>query len=877
MIKANGIKEDEKMQANEKNRIIDKEFRESDGEKRENIFKRLGSLIRSKLSGKGEREVRTRLRLIVTFMLTVGASFLLSTAELPFSTFPLVIALICSSRRHIPAVVIGVALSLFSGTPTIYAYVAVAVLFIRVLTVLMPLIFSDGFFPSRTKSREIIPHKSDALDEKRDERGENYIVEAISRMFCEKLYSRALCSAVGGAICGVVLLFGSGFSLYSALATLVLTIGAPLATLAFGGALGEELEGDRYRLIAFGSIFFFAVYGAADKSVLGMPLAPCIATALTLYVCSGSGIIRGLATAFVCGIAFDLTYLPLLVLSAVVFCLVSAVRRNAGVAVVSGMILLWCYYIGGTAGLVGVLPPMLLAIPVYMLADKYREMMNAPFGRAAAEGIYFAAAVTEQNKNAAVKERLNVLSDTFSSLSETFFKLSNRFRRSDLLGIRKIADSSFEKVCEGCRERERCWGADIEVTLEAVKCVSSELYNKGSINSEALPESFRASCKRSERLVSDINEATREATERMISGGRANFFASNYDDITAILKDALSVDSEEYECDLALGERIFEYLYSGGMSVKGVVVYGKRCIHVIAKGLSGIDCLSAERAEEICRRVSEMVGAALTLPVIEVGQDGNVMLMYSRPSVKASCAHGRLSGSGREWSSRDRGQNEYIDLFDSDESLCGDMTEAFITDNSYFYSLISDGMGSGAQAAYTSGVCAMFVEKMLEAGNRADITIRMLNNVIRSENMGCGDECSATVDLLELDLMSGGAAFIKSGAAPTYIAREGTVYKISSRTMPVGIIKDADARITKFDTKKGDIIVMMSDGCCHDSEDCPWLVEFLCSYMKRTRQTVQVGEEICESLKDEILKEAVINLPEGVERDDISVSVIVVG
>ena len=125
--------------------------------------------------------------------------------------------------------------------------------------------------------------------------------------------------------------------------------------------------------------------------------------------------------------------------------------------------------------------------------------------------------------------------------------------------------------------------------------------------------------------------------------------------------------------------------------------------------------------------------------------------------------------------------------------------------------------------------------------------------------------------------MSGTAAFIKSGAAPTYIAREGTVYKISSRTMPVGIIKDADARITRFDTKKGDIIVMMSDGCCHDSEDCPWLVEYLCAYMTKAKRTVTVGEELCERLKDEILREAVKNAPEGEERDDISVSVIVVG
>jgi serine phosphatase RsbU (regulator of sigma subunit) len=95
--------------------------------------------------------------------------------------------------------------------------------------------------------------------------------------------------------------------------------------------------------------------------------------------------------------------------------------------------------------------------------------------------------------------------------------------------------------------------------------------------------------------------------------------------------------------------------------------------------------------------------------------------------------------------------------------------------------------------------------------------------------------------------------------------------------MPVGIIKDADTRITKFDTKKGDIIIMMSDGCCPDSEDCSWLVEYLCGYMSKGKRTVSVGEELSERLRDEILREAVKNLDPERERDDISVSVVVVG
>ncbi len=862
------------MDASEKN--LKKEKNKEGG----GAIKRLGARVRDKLAEKGEREVRERLKRVVYFALTVAVTYFLSISELPFSAFPFSLALACSTRNHLPAVGIGILLATLGGLPEVYGFTCVALLFVRVLIALLPVIFSEPLIGKASKEKRIIPYKQDALDERaEDGREQNYISLGFSRLFCEKLYVKVLCALSAGLLCGVFLLIADDFSIYSLCTTLILCLAVPIAVLALGGVFGEaEYKRGWYTTVSLAVIILFSVYGSGGLKVLGMPMAPCLAMLITLYVCAGKGIIWGCGAALLCGVAFEPSYAPLLVLSAVIFCLVSAVKRNAGVAVVCVAVVVWCYYIGGERGLVSVLPPMLMAIPVYMLADKYREMMNAPYRRETADGLYFATAVTEKTKNEAVKERLSMLSETFSSLSETFYKLSNRFRRSDVLGIRKITDSAFEKVCEGCRNRERCWGGELGETLEAIKQVTSRLHTSGSVASGDLPEKFSSQCIRLDKLISEVNIATRRTTEEIINGGKANFFASNYDDITAILKDALNNDSEEYECDLKAGEQIYDYLCSCGIHSGGVVVYGKRCLHVVAKSVTGADNLSAEKTTELRRRISETVGVELTDPVIEVGKDGNVMILSSRPRVKASCAHGRVSRAGKEWSSEGGDGDElFVDPFEESEETCGDMTDAFITDNSYFYSLISDGMGSGAEAAYTSGVCAMFIEKMLMAGNRADITLRMLNNVIRSENMGCGNECSATVDLLELDLMSGTAAFVKSGAAPTYIAREGTVYKISSRTMPVGIIKDADARITRFDTKKRDIIVMMSDGCCHDSEDCPWLVEYLCAYMTKAKKTVSVGEELCERLKDEILREAVKNAPEGEERDDISVSVIVVG
>ncbi len=849
------------------------------------LWKQWGRALREK----DEQTVRRRLSAFVEFLLTLSAAFLMGGTKLFFGTFPLAPVLCLTARKRLPAVLLGLgAACLFGGLPFEYFLVGLSILLIRILAVLMPAIWRSLAEERESEGQELIPYdpllpvedgQASPLREK--VRGKSAEAPGVlSELFCEGLATRLLCGAVGGFLCGLFLLLERDFSMYALFATLALTLGVPLLTAGLLGSLGEA----RYRtpllsVFSLGLLSLFCVMGALNKSILGMPMAPFMAMLLTLYASSEKGIFGGVGIALLCALGFEWRYLPLLLLSAVLFSLVSYIKKSAGVATVCGLVVIFCYYIGGEQGLVYVLPPMLLALPVYMAADRYKEMMRSPLQRQSrlAEGVYFAEAVAEKSKNEQAKDRLVSLSEAFSSLSENFYKLSDRFRRPDILGLKRITDSTFEKICRDCRNRELCYGADYDRTLEAMGHITAVLHKKGNVSRAAVPETFQSVCLRVDRILDEVNKELLLVTEQKIKEGKAGFFASNYEDITAILDAALNSDPEEYACDGEAGEKIFDYLYSVGLNIGGVAVYGKRCRHIVVRKVSGHENIDGEKSRELSEIIGRLVGEELTEPVFAVDKDGVSMLLHAKPKVKAFCSHGRLCGAD----SRREQESEpiLVDPFaaEDENALCGDMTEAFITDSSYFYALISDGMGSGSEAAYTANVSAMFIEKMLMAGNRADVTLRMLNNVIRSENMGCGGECSATVDLLELDLMSGTASFIKSGAAPTYIAREGTVYKISARTMPIGIIKDADARITKFDTRAGDLIIMVSDGCCPDSEDCQWLVEYLCNFMARGRKVLTVGEEICEKIKREILEEAVKNFPEGKERDDISVCVVVVG
>ena len=116
-------------------------------------------------------------------------------------------------------------------------------------------------------------------------------------------------------------------------------------------------------------------------------------------------------------------------------------------------------------------------------------------------------------------------------------------------------------------------------------------------------------------------------------------------------------------------------------------------------------------------------------------------------------------------------------------------------------------MGSGREAALTARICTVFLEKMLTAGNRKETALRLLNSFVRAK----GIECSATVDLMELDLITGRAGFIKSGAAPSYVRRDGNLFKLQSKTVPIGIMRALDAEQLCFDVEAGDVSIMLSD------------------------------------------------------------------
>ena len=89
------------------------------------------------------------------------------------------------------------------------------------------------------------------------------------------------------------------------------------------------------------------------------------------------------------------------------------------------------------------------------------------------------------------------------------------------------------------------------------------------------------------------------------------------------------------------------------------------------------------------------------------------------------------------------------------------------------------------------------------------------------------EEGSATADVCEIDLLRSSATFYKCGAAPSFVRRSGKLFKIESKTFPLGILDSPDTEKVSLDLKVGDVIIMLSDGVVQSFEDSSLLLSLL--------------------------------------------------
>lgn len=610
--------------------------------------------------------------------------------------------------------------------------------------------------------------------------------------FSEKVYVRVMIASAGAAVFGIVGMLHVQSIYYSIFSALLGIGGAFLSTAAFASFADMNADASRRA----GGLAVFSLGFCASLSMLDLPfsIGAVFAFLGAVYFSFSKDGALGALVGFSQGLALGPSYAAAFGAVGIISSLLWESSRVAAVVASALVASVLALFSEGLSALSEVIPEIALAAAVAAPLMKVLARRGLPaffdFERAGA-GIPF----LETGRG----RRYARVGKALDELSELLLGVGDRLRLPTRAEAKRICTSARVRHCSGCAFEGECTGRDEQTVASMFSNMAYRLTVSGSVSARIVPESVARRCFNMDSIIEFINHQTRKQSGLSEDARRAEMFASDYSAVATLLRD-LSGD-EEYALDKAAGDALLSGLSSLGFSFLSSSVYGKRARRVYMRGVDIGYTPAGERDIRVC--AEEILGTRLSSP--EFSLDGKYVnaSMHSIPAFSVEC--GRFAkASGRDQTS-------------------GDSACFFENGDGYHYTLVSDGMGSGREAALTSGISAEFLRKLLSAGCPMRSALEMLNCFVR----GSSGECFTTVDLMEADLYTGRARFIKSGAAPSFIIRRGQLYRIHSKTVPVGIMQALDAEAVAFDLAAGDTVVMVSDGVTGSYEDCPWLYELL--------------------------------------------------
>lgn len=143
----------------------------------------------------------------------------------------------------------------------------------------------------------------------------------------------------------------------------------------------------------------------------------------------------------------------------------------------------------------------------------------------------------------------------------------------------------------------------------------------------------------------------------------------------------------------------------------------------------------------------------------------------------------------------------------------GDRCAAFPGQGPRFYVLLCDGMGTGAAAAVEAMEGIRLLKGMLTAGLPPGLALRSLN----AQLLLTGGSGAVTADLAEIRLDTGFVSLYKWGAAPSWLLGRHTVRPVGGPGLPPGVeLGAAGERISRLSLRRGEYLVMATDGCVFD-------------------------------------------------------------
>lgn len=149
--------------------------------------------------------------------------------------------------------------------------------------------------------------------------------------------------------------------------------------------------------------------------------------------------------------------------------------------------------------------------------------------------------------------------------------------------------------------------------------------------------------------------------------------------------------------------------------------------------------------------------------------------------------------------------------------VSGDRGLCFHTDDGKVYTILCDGAGTGEDAGKESLLAVDALAGLIQSGMSPENAMEFLNGMYILRDSGG----FATVDVLELSLISGQGTLYKWGAAPSYIKSGNVVKRVGTAAPPpgLGVGGTCGAEVIRLSLWGGDMLVLVSDGVVGDEAE----------------------------------------------------------
>ncbi len=389
--------------------------------------------------------------------------------------------------------------------------------------------------------------------------------------------------------------------------------------------------------------------------------------------------------------------------------------------------------------------------------------------------------------------RLHLVSESLTDICETTQQVSQKLDDMASNDISGVYSRLAETVCRRCGYRSRCWQLEYNQTMDALNTAMLTLKKEQTISKEQLPEHFSRICCRLDAFVAGLNREYGEylrgqGTRRKVSQIRSAV-TDQFAGMSLMIEELSHQLGQITGQDDRLSAKVGEYLTQEGLEPLYACCYLDSHDRMTVEGVISPHKLARVDTVKIALDLSELCERRFDPPLIQTFAKKSI-LTFTEP------ANYQLTYGAAQ-------------IVEDGSKITGDAYCTFQDRGKNGVMILSDGMGSGGNAAVDSAMTTNLLTRLIQAGVSFDAALKMVNSALLVKS---GEESLATVDVAAVDLYTGRADFYKAGAAPTFVVKNGRVGMVESTSLPAGILRGVAFEKSAMTFREGDLILLMSDG-----------------------------------------------------------------